>query len=265
MKKNIKLSHNQTPFVNSSSCIQKEEATLIIGINNAKELFFTKYKNYPQYITCNCKLEAIRELDKAITISANYHKKASNPELTTMSFPFYDKKEFRIDKFASAINIKFIDIVGTANKENIGDDIPINTIIYQKNFAIQETSQTVSVSLDRALDLSNIDHVRSKAYNFAGLYYQGLPLTEIEQYFVFIGTRPKHKEYIDIISAKKIFNNPNFTFANEAQNTKLSTLLDDIYNNEIIIPMPNGKIYKSISVPNKTFLSDICEIEFKLD
>jgi hypothetical protein len=257
----LKIKPHFMPFAASFSDIDSQNVQFTIGVHLAEEDVFA-LSDTPEYIKILCDLKPIKEFDSEIKINATYAPIFANEQsVRHMSSNVYSSE---MSELVSAIEIHAKSILPD-------DRIPEawfgafheNQIIYVKRFSVLRNHVEARLEKDIRYETNAYNNLVSRAYPLAGIYRKGIPIPDIEQYFVFCGTGLQAKEYIQRISSKQLL---SAKFVKVAQGTKASeitSLEDDISLGKIEIMLPSETKYKSVNVQKNTVLSDICTIMFK--
>jgi hypothetical protein len=182
-----------------------------------------------------------------------------------MSFDIYGGEHIDMNGFVSEIDIVFHGFPCESNHLSEGDVqfLIDNPHIYTKKFATQNESVEIDSFVDNSIEESDIVHSKTKAHFFAGSYYKGITLQEIQQYLFYVGTEYQANEYISIISGSDLIRLKKTEPSDEVTTESLSTLEDDIAEQSIVINFLDGSIYKSVSAEKTTLTSDVFQILFK--
>ncbi|MDR3030899.1 MAG: hypothetical protein LBU35_00745 [Holosporales bacterium] len=254
------------PFIAGYTDIDKENSDITIGNSEKNENIFFGDENSPEYISCLCSLIPRMEF-KNISVSSKYKLDPDSGAESEMNFKIYSGENINMKGFVSHIDIECRNILLNGLEGNIPrewlDFIIEHCKIFTKNFMTQTNSIEIESLIDEELGITDIAHFKSNAHFFAGSYYKGIPISDIQQYMFFVGTDVYGKEYINIISSKEILTSSSILPAAEIKLENLSTLQDDISNGKVSISFSESVIYKSIEIRKETLTSDICKIIFK--
>jgi hypothetical protein len=201
-----------------------------------------------------------------VAISARYKEK-SNGDVKTLSYNLYDGSAINMTGFVSSISVTAIDILpefGMPTDSRLQIYISENRVIYTKRFRTQTTPTTIENFVDRDSQETGIIHTKSKAHSFAGSYFSGIKLADIQPYLFYVGTGYQAKQYISVVSASDVVRLRKVSLAPGVSQDLLSTLEDDICNGKLLISLPDyNTTYKSVSALKETVTSDIFQITFK--
>jgi hypothetical protein len=183
-----------------------------------------------------------------------------------MSFRPYSGENIRMNGFVSELIVRFRELLPAEEiqiKPEWIEFLKSNPEIYTKNFRKQEVDAEIEGMPDQEYGSSDILHVKSRCHFFAGSYYPGIDLSDIQQYLFYVGTAIQAQEYIDIISAKELITSRVNSPARDVTPQALTTLVDDICDGKIEINFPDGTKYHSVLITKPTVISDIVHILFK--
>lgn len=245
-----------SPFVNGYTDIEKETAVFTIGSSEVSEDIFEK--NLPEYIHALCKLSAKSEFPN-VTISAGYRTSPSGKTFV-MEKKLYDNSEISMKGMVSEISIEFICLENRPG--NLKNILPEDPIIYRKTFQIQNTSRRIPNYPSQQEGQSGIFVTKSEAHLFAGSYFDGISLHDIQPYLFYVGTNPRGEPYVKSISATEALQSGKVNISKEIITSHLSTLEDDICNGNIRIEF-DGTAYHSLYATKQTLTSNVFSISFK--
>ena len=251
---------SNAPFVNGFTDIEKENLDLVIGSSDEFENLFS-YES-PEYIKLICKLSVKSEFPN-VTISAGY-KVTEDGELQMMQKNLYDGSEISMNSVISEIEIEFLDFQQDFGivKKSWKDLLIESPVIYKKEFPKQTISRRIDNFIDNSVEQNGTIHTKSKAHFFGGSYFGGIKFSDIQPYLFYVGTGLQAEEYINIISAKEVFQNGKVKLSPEIQIDSLSTLEDDICNGTLKLNL-DDEIYKSVIAIKETLTSNVFQILFK--
>ena len=170
------------PFVNGYTDIDKCNTVFVIGNSDETENIFEE--TAPEYIKMRCMLTS-RAVFPDITISAGYRTSPSGQDLA-MQKKLYDGSEISMKNMVSEVNIEFLDF---QSEKNVDTTIFIkNPVIFKKMFTIQNMSKRIPNYPDKTNEQSEIFMTKSDAHLFAGEYYPGIKLSDIQPYLFYVGT-----------------------------------------------------------------------------
>jgi len=244
------------PFVNGYTDIEKENATFSIGNSEENEDIF--FENAPEYLKMRCKLSAKSEFPD-VKISAGY-RTTSNGEDFLMNKKLYDGSQIAMNGMVSEVCIEFLDI--QTDCKIISEELAKIAVIYRKRFKLQTVSKRIPNYPDRLNQQSGIFMTKSDAHPFAGCYFSGIKLSEIQPYLFYVGTDVRTEPYLKIISAKEAIQSNLVRISKDVDTSSLSTLEDDVCNGEVRFKA-NEFTYMSILSQKDTLTSDIFTILFK--
>ena len=245
-----------SPFVNGYTDIEKEIAVFTIGSSEVSEDIFEK--NLPEYIHALCKLSAKSEFPN-VTISAGYRTSPSGKTFV-MEKKLYDNSEISMKDMVSEISIEFVCLEDKS--ENLKNILPEDPIIYRKTFQIQNASKRIPNYPSQSEGQSGIFVTKSEAHPFAGAYFNGISLHDIQPYLFYVGTNPRGEPYIKSISATEALQTGKVDISKEINSNQLSTLEDNICNGDIQIEL-DGTTYRSLYATKQTLTSNVFSISFK--
>lgn len=249
------------PFVNGYTDIERERAIFTIGNSDENEDILAD--NLPEYIKIRCKLSA-KVAFPNVTISAGYRKAPGGQDLM-MQKKLYDGSEISMKGVVSEVDIEFLGFYGEpefAPKGLIPEEFYKLPIIYKKIFQIQNVSRRIPNYPDIAHEQSEIFMTKSEAHPFAGTYFPGIKLLEIQPYLFYVGTGVRTEPYIKIISAKDAIQKEMVKICKDVDTNSLSTLEDDICNGKVKFNLDDFQ-YVSILAQKDTLTSDVFAILFK--
>ena len=244
------------PFVNGYTDIEKEKAIFNIGNSEEDEDIFSK--NLPEYLKMRCKLSAKSEFPN-VTISAGY-RTTPNGQDFLMRQKLYDGSQISMKGMVSEVCIEFLDFQN--EYKIISEELGKTSIIYRKVFQIQNISKRIPNYPDISNQQSEIFMTKSDAHPFAGSYFTGIKLSEIQPYLFYIGTGVRTEPYLKIISAKDAIQSNMVEICKDVDISSLSTLEDDICNGKVHLKTEDFT-YVSILAQKDTLISDIFTILFK--
>jgi hypothetical protein len=250
------------PFVGSFINIDRDSTNITIGDSEVLDNIF--HDDSPEHIKLLCSISTHTEFAD-VAVSARYKEK-SNGGVKTLSYRIYDGSPINMNGFVSKLSIRALDILpefGTIDSR-WQSYIAENSVIYTKHFQTQTTSTNVENFMDHDTQETGIIHTKSRAHSFAGSYFSGIKLADIQPYLFYVGTGYQAKPYISIISASDALRLGKVTLAPGVSGDSLSTLEDDICNGNILLSIPDcDTIYKSVAATKETLTSDIFQITFK--
>ena len=242
------------PFVSGFTDIERETSKFTIGESDIFEDLFGI--EMPEYITALCKL-SVKSNFPDVIISAGYRTDPGGSDLI-MQKKLYDGSEISKKGLISEISIELIDL----QTESLKNQIPKNSVIFTKRFQIQPVSRRIPNYPDNSEKQSGIFMTKSEAYPFAGLYFEGMKLSDIQPQLFYVGTDFRAKPYIKAIPAKEALQNDNIKICKDISIESLTSLEDDIYTGKAKIKL-NDTEYESITSKKNTLISDIFTITFK--
>ncbi|MDR1034770.1 MAG: hypothetical protein LBL32_02440 [Holosporales bacterium] len=263
-----KTHYLNTPFIDGFTEIEKENTEITIGNSNKIDDIFYTTDEQSEYIKCLCSLIPKTEF-RNVNVTMRYRATTNEDDRELIkSFRPYSGENIRMNGFISELTVRFRELLPSETPETpIKSEwtkfLKTNPEIYTKIFRKQEVDAEIESMVDSEYSTSDILHVKSKCHFFAGSYYSGIKLSDIQQYLFYVGTTFQAQEYINIISAKELVSSkvaspgPNVTLQS------LSTLEDDIYDGKIEINFPDETKYHSVSITKTTIVSDIVQILFK--
>ncbi|MDR2598611.1 MAG: hypothetical protein LBC25_02730 [Holosporales bacterium] len=265
-----KVNYLNAPFIECFTEVEKENTEIIIGNSNKIDDIFCATDESAEYIRCLCSIIPKAEF-RNVRISARYRTMITDDDAQekTMSFQPYSGKNIGMNGFVSELSVRFRDLLPAGEQEapiksEWIEFLRSNPDIFTKSFNKQEVdSEIESISDQEEYGPSDIVHVKSKCHFFAGSYYPGIHLPDIQQYLFYIGTALQAHEYINIISARDLVTSGIHSPAQEVTPQSLSTLVDDISDGKIEINFPDETKYRSVSITKTTLISDIVQILFK--
>ncbi|MDR2458775.1 MAG: hypothetical protein LBD43_01620 [Holosporales bacterium] len=250
------------PFVGGFTDIDRDGTNITIGDSELLDDIFRD--DFPEYIKLLCSMSAYAEFANVV-VSARYKEK-SNSSVKTLSYHLYDGSSINMTGFVSKLSIAALDILPEVGMLDSRWQryISENNIIYTKHFQTQASSTCVENFVDHDTQETGIIHTKSRAHSFAGSYFSGIKLADIQPYLFYVGTGYQAKSYISIISASDALRLRKVTLAPGVSGDSLSTLEDDICNGNIRLSIPDCPIaYKSIAATKETLTSDIFQITFR--
>ena len=259
MMKTIKSPNSRfrnIPFVNGYTDIEKTNNVFVIGNSDCEETIFGD--NIPDHIEMLCKLSA-KSMFPNVIITAGYRITPDGQDYT-MQKNLYNGKDVNIKNIISEVDIEFIDII--THEKYLKCNLSQNQVIYRKYFQIQNKSKRLPNYPDLANHQSEIFMTKSDAYCFAGVYFDGVKLSDIQQYLFYVGTDINSKPYIKVISAQDFMHKNLGNIDKSIDIESLSSLEDDICDGKIKIIIGDIE-YHSISAIKNTFMSNIFSIVLK--
>jgi hypothetical protein len=254
------------PFVSGYSDIDKENSNLFIGASEKPDDIRFGSNDLPEYIFCICNLIPKSEFNP-VNVCSRYKENQDSSEESLMEFNIYSGEHINMKGFVSEIAVECTDIFQSASYDCIPkhwvDFIQENKIIYNKKFMLQPIDFEIESFFNENLEVTDISHYKSKAHFFAGSYYKGIAISDIQQYMFFLRANIYGEKFINIISSKEILNSNSIPPADEIRFENLSTLQDDISSGKIMLEFPDNVRYKSIDIKKETLTFDICKIIFK--
>ncbi|MDR1609375.1 MAG: hypothetical protein LBR78_00770 [Holosporales bacterium] len=250
------------PFIGGFTDIDREGTNLMIGDSELLDDIFND--DSPEHIKLLCSMSAHAAFTDVV-VSARYKEK-SNGNVKTLSYHLYDGSSLNMTGFVSKLSITALDILpefGTPDSR-WQRYISENNVIYTKHFQTQASSTNVENFVDHDAQETGIIHTKSRAHSFAGSYFSGIKLADIQPYLFYVGTGYQAKPYISIISASDALRLRKVTLAPGVSDDSLSTLEDDICNGSIQLSIPDcNTTYKSVAAIKETLTSDIFQITFR--
>ena len=244
------------PFVNGYTDIDKENTILSIGNSEENEDIFSD--NAPEYLKMRCKLSAKAEFTD-VKISAGY-RTTPNGQDFLMHKKLYDGSQIAMRGMVSEVCVTFLDIQNEC--KIISEELGKLPIIYRKLFQLQNVSKRIPNYPDISNTQSEIFMTKSDAHPFAGCYFPGIKLSEIQPYLFYVGTDVRTEPYVKIISAKDAIQGNIVRICKDIDISSLSTLEDDICNGKVSFKA-NGLKYVSILAEKNTLTSEVFTILFK--
>lgn len=264
-----KARFNSEPFINGFTDIDKENSDFIIGTSEKFENIFETDKKFPEYLKLLCKISAKSEFPD-VSISAKYKtENDENEPENTMIYNLYDGSKINMKGLVSEININIYDIVpdfGIVETEEIKEFVKSNPLIYTKKFETQKKSNEIENFRDyeSAYDESSLIHTKTRTHFFAGSFQKTMKISDIQQYFFYMGTGYQGEEFINLISSKDLLETQKVKPTPGIKLENLSTLEDDIMSGKIEINFDDENVkYQSISSIKTTLTSEIFQIIFK--
>ena len=264
-----KARFNSEPFINGFTDIDKENSDFIIGTSEKFENIFETDKKFPEYLKLLCKISAKSEFPD-VSISAKYKtENDENEPENTMTYNLYDGSKINMKGLVSEININIYDIVpdfGIVETEEIKEFVKSNPLIYTKKFETQKKSNEIENFRDyeSAYDESSLIHTKTRAHFFAGSFQKTMKISDIQQYFFYMGTGYQGEEFINLISSKDLLETQKVKPTPGIKLENLSTLEDDIMSGKIEINFDDENVkYQSMSSIKTTLTSEIFQIIFK--
>ncbi len=254
------------PFVNGYTDIEKGNTVFTIGNSGENEDIWAD--NPPDYVKMRCKLSA-KAAFPDVTISAGYRTTPSGQDFV-MQKKLYDGSEISMNNIVSEVNIEFLECQTLDYQApNFQSDCTIaqnellkNPVIYRKVFQIQNISKRLPNYPDTSNEQSEIFTTKSEAHPFAGMYFTGIKLSNIQPYLFYVGTNLQTKPYVKIISAKEAIRENSVKICKDIDVDALSTLEDDICNGKVKFTT-DETTYTSIFAQKDTLISDVFTILFK--
>ena len=244
------------PFVNGYTDIDKHNTVFVIGGSDAAESIFED--TVPEYIKMRCRLTS-KAVFPDVTISAGYRTFPSGQDLV-MQKKLYDGSEISMKNMVSEVDIEFLDFpVETGLEKTIFGK---NPVIFKKVFTIQNISKRIPNYPDNANEQSEIFMTKSDAHFFAGMYYSGIKISDIQPCLFYVGTNARAEPYLRVISAKNAIQTQLVEISKDIDVGTLSTLEDDICNGAVKFVTQNH-CYCSISAQKTTLTSNVFTILFQ--
>lgn len=244
------------PFVNAYTDVEKKSAVFTIGNSDENEDIFGD--NLPEYVRMRCKL-LTKTIFPNVTISAGYRTVPNGQDLI-MHKKLYDGSEIPMKDMVSEVDIEFLDF--QSEFKITPNELFKEPIIYRKVFQIQNISKRIPNYPDSAHDQAQIFRTKSDAHPFAGTYFSGIKLSEIQPYLFYVGTGIKTEPYIKVISVKDALQKEIVKICSDIDVGSLSTLEDDICDEKVKFNVDDFT-YASILAQKNTLTSDIFTILFK--
>ena len=251
----LRAKFTDKPFVNGYTDIEKRNAVFIIGNSDENENIF--YDNLPEYIKIRCKL-LTKAIFPKVTISAGY-RTTPNGQDFIMQKQLYDGSEISMKNVVSEVDVEFLDSQSLDCRYN---ELYKEQILYKKMFQIQNTSKRIPNYPDKSNKQKEIFTTKSDAHPFAGVYFTGIKLSDIQPYLFYVGTDFQTKPYVQIISAKKVIQENLVNTCKDIDTNSLSTLEDDICDGKVKFNV-DDVTFTSILAEKDTLTSDIFTILFK--
>ncbi len=244
------------PFVNGYTDIEKENAIFSIGDSEENENIF--FENAPEYLKMRCKLSTKAEFPD-VKISAGYRTTPNGKDFL-MQKKLYDGSQISMKGMVSEVCIEFLDLHNEC--KIISEELSKLSIIYRKFFQLQKVSKRIPNYPDIANKQGEIFMTKSDAHPFAGCYFPGIKLSEIQPYLFYVGTGVRSDPYIKIISAKEAIQSDVVRICKDVDISSISTLEDDVCNGKVRFKVDEFK-YVSIFAQKNTLTSDVFTILFK--
>lgn len=233
----------------------------------------------PEYIKILCELKPIKDFKSDILIYAKYQRMPDDESsITEMNYMIYDGITIPGNALVSAIDISYIDILPSSSE---ADQRPIpdawhgkllqnNSIIHSKKFKTQEHNiANAELEIDDRFDVTAYNHYISKAYALSGFYHNGIQISDIQQYFFYIGSELQAEEYIKTMSSRELLSSNFLRPDSDIRLSQITSLEDDITDGCVKIEMPGQceddetTTYESINIQKNTTISDRCILTFK--
>ncbi|MDR1234007.1 MAG: hypothetical protein LBJ92_02590 [Holosporales bacterium] len=271
MKKQIPRSRfSNTPFIDGFTGIDNDNTEILIGNSEKQEYLLNEPDDNPKYMTLFCSIIPKSEFPK-INVSTSYATSIDDDAAkSTMTYGIYSGQPIRMKGFVSELAFQSRGLLSSDTssiKNEWIDFLKLNPNVYTKVFHTQTHDIQIENAVDNAFDDSDVLHVKTRGHFFAGSYYPGIKLSDIQQYFFYMGTGLQAENYINIISARDIISTNNVLPAQDVTLQTLSTLEDDVCDGKIRITFPDGAqdgvTYTSISITKTTIVSDIAQIILK--
>ncbi|MDR3223996.1 MAG: hypothetical protein LBT03_00180 [Holosporales bacterium] len=253
------------PFVDGFSAIDKENIDIAIGDSSKLDNFFETEEQ--KYLTLRCSVSSRRNFED-VEITARY-KERQNGDIKTMSYKLYDGSAIDLSGLVSEISVEFLDVI--SNYENsissaLQNFLSSNRTLYTRRFITQQLSKNIENFVDRNVADTSVIHTKTNAHFLAGNYFKGIPFSDIQQCFFYMGTGLRAEPYIGIISSKKAVQTKKVRLNQDVVPETLSTLEDDICEGKVVITIPDINVtYQSITVEKTTLMSDVVNLVFKRD
>ncbi|MDR1476487.1 MAG: hypothetical protein LBI20_04235 [Holosporales bacterium] len=257
-----------TPFIDGFTEIEKENTEIVIGNSHMIDDLFCTTNESVEYFKCLCSLVPKSEF-RDVRVRTRYRAPTvDDVSENVMSFSLYSGEQIRMDGFISELAIRFRELLPLESDDGLiksewVEFLKTSPEIYVKTFHKQYSDMEIENTLDPGFEGSDILHVKSKGYFFAGSYYAGIKLSDIQQYLFYVGTEIQAREYINIISATELISSRNIEPAPIVTFQSLSTLEDDVCDGKVVINFPDGSEYQSIAISKNTLVSDIVQMLFK--
>lgn len=258
----LKIKSHYQPF--DFFDIDKENSTFTIGSMSSDEDVFMS-GDVPNYINIMCEINPIKDFNQSINISSTYQAMSGKPDSTKeFSRNIYDGSNIPVNGFVSSLDIVYRDILPeTEIPGEWREFLTENSKIYTKNFVVQRKNLKLQMSEDPKFETNIYNHLISNAYPYAGVYYKGISIEDIEQSFFYIGTELQAKEYINTISSKKLLSGSSLRLCPGIKGSDITSLQDDVSSGNIRITMPDKTVYQSICIKKNTVISNMCVITFR--
>ncbi len=262
----LKITPHFSPFTDSYLDIDTVNMQFNIGNNSEFEENVFEDEESPQYIQIICELSPLKTFSPKAQIHTTYHAMPSDPNsIRHITKNIYDGSVISLNKLVSGLEIKYKTIVPSiplAEKwHNFLSEQYQN--LYTKQFLTISDKIDIIIEPDQRYDKNAYNNIISRAYPIAGLYHKGIPINDIEQYFVYYGTGIQAKEYIKLVSSKELFSSKHLKIAPGIKASSITSLEDDVSLGKIEIISPNETKYQSISITKNTVLSNVCTITFQ--
>lgn len=247
MNKNIlpKARFLSNPFVSGFTDIDQEKISFKIG-TSLENITFLDEDYFPEYITCLCN----------IIPKTNFENIKISTSSKEPPFQIYSSGELQMKDFVSGVDFECYDILSDSKIPEELDDI-LTTNIFTKEFKTQKVSKTIEL-----FDDGNSGY-RSKAYFFAGRYFRGINIPDIQQHMFFIGIDTDQQKYIKIISSSELLNSNDVLLSDEIQLESLSNIKDDVACGKIQIKISEDISYTALDISKETVVSNVCRIVLK--
>ena len=245
------------PFVNGYTDIEKGNAVFTTGNSEENEDIWAD--SPPDYMKMRCKLSA-KAIFPDVTISAGY-RTTPNGQDFVMQKKLYDSSEISMNNMVSEVDVEFFECQAL-DCQITQNELLKNPVFYRKIFQIQNISKRIPNYPDTSNEQSEIFTTRSDAYPFAGIYFTGIKLSNIQPCLFYVGTDLQTKPYVKIISTKEAIQENSIKISKDIDINSLSTLEDDICNGKVKFTT-DETTYTSIFAQKDTLISDVFTILFK--
>ncbi|MDR0640275.1 MAG: hypothetical protein LBF65_00860 [Holosporales bacterium] len=266
MKKPIPRSHfSGAPFTDVFAWIESDNTEILIGNSEKPEYLLEDSAQNPEYITLHCSIIPKSEFPM-VNVTTHYATSTDDDSSKhTLTYDIYSGQCINMKGFVSELMLRFrgFQLPSMPVKREWIDFLKLNPDIYTKTFGIQNHDIQIENFVDNSFEDSDILHIKTHGYFFAGSYHLGMKLSDIQQYCFYMGTGLHAEGYINIISARDMISTNNVPPAPDVTLQTLSTMEDDVCDGKIKITFPDGATYTSVSITKTTVVSDIAQLTFK--
>ena len=259
MNKNIlpKAKFFSNPFVLGFIETDQENISFTIG-KSLKNATFTNEDYFPEYIKCFCNIVPRMKFNN-VTVETSYIDNSSGLEIPER-FSIYSGEEIQMKGFVSELDFECYEVLSDSKiPQEIFDFLSSNKKIFTKKFVTQQVPKNIETFVD-----GNSGY-QSKAHFFAGSYFCGINLRNIEQYMFYVGIDAYQQKYINIISATELLNSTNIFPSDEIRIENLSNIKDDVLSGRLKLKISDEIVYKAVDISKETLISDKCLVLFKKD